>query len=1088
MNKNFYRLFGITAAAVLMPLQAARPDFPQYPANPFVIDMSENPLNGSLIVADADDDGLPDYLYRSATKVYVLKHDGNALWEASIAYPGPGINNHGTKLGAGDVDGDGRTEVAALDPAGWIAIYSGASGNLEKTIPLPAPAADQIYGHIAVVNLRGAGDRDAVVQTMDVTNECHTEGCSGYKYYLNRTLAAFNLQTGDLLWSLPQNTLIEDGFYEGYWGQAHGPFMAADVDGDGRDEVVGGNYIDDDGTVHDLGYPMDWISWTNQYGYVDHLDAISIGDFRPNLPGLEWVVTEEDAVGFSSYNTRLMCCNGILWTREFDKYPYEEYREPQHTAVGNFDTSRPFSEVWNRSRLDGDESPYNSQHPWIYDNQGTLIAHYQSSNVLPPGFNTSPLGNRSGIEFVWTIDWTGAQKECIAARARYVNGHFGVFNAVTGDSVWTTLNRAPLMQCREMYVADVAGDGREEMIVVDLYDGKLKVFWNDQPNPHQPKPDKWQDPLYRRLKQNWNDYSPGSYTYGDYPLISNIRFENQTASATTILWDTSEPASSQVAYGLTQDLESLTPLDPALTTTHQMRITGLKRNQTYLYQIRSANSYGKLGLSRIGELDYLSLAAVKITDIRKSGTDQIRLTWEKPEKISQFMVYRGNRADFEPDTLSGSNRVGTRVEDGDPSAAGVQWTDPSDVIGDCGVQYFYKVTSYSDPYEGAPSKAVGEYDYPLLTPPTTHFNAVAIPFALATLTPAQFLQMLPGCNSVARWNPAVQGYEQVVTGVPSSAPFQIVAGNAYYVNASADTFATFLGEPVYPVFTLLHHAGSSSFNDIMVPPDKSILDKASKLMADIPHCSSVSRWNAGTQGYDQYIPGKPSTDFSVKPGLPYLVHVTSSTTWPAEGSPKALESCPVRESRAPHAVTGTLDPGGKRRVTGFSAWMQGRPADILSDHSPGCRLSGDFWMVQCASFASAWRAGDELIINLKDGQGIFSRAAVVLTWNPVDDCDPVRLSEDAPPADILKSNHPNPFNQATVIRFSNPERSRVILRIFNSRGQHVRTLADGIMEAGEQRVEWDGKDRQNLPAPSGLYMVQVKCGNRLAMGKMALIR
>ena len=1079
---------GLAAAAVLTPFYSARPDFPQYLTHPFVITPSELPVNGSLIVADVNGDGLPDFLYRSVAKVYALDHDGHALWEASVAYPGPEINNHGTKLGAGDVDVDGQVEAAVLDADSHIIIYNGATGSLEKTIFLPAPAAGQLYSHVAVVNLRGAGDRDAIVQTMDVTNECHTEGCGGYKYYLNRTLTAVNLENGSVIWSLPQNALIEDGFYEGYWGQAHGSFMAADVDGDGLDEVVGGNYIDHDGTVVNIGYPTGWLSWTNQYGYVDHLDAIGIGDFRPSLPGLEWVVTEEDATGFSSYHTRMLSRTGIIWTREYDKYPFEEYREPQHTAVGNFDTALPFSEVWNRSRLNGDEPSYNSQHPWTYDNQGTLIAHYQTSNVLPAGFNTGTLGNRSGIEYVWTIDWTGAPKEAIAARARFVDGHFGVFNATTGDSIWTTMKRAPLMKCKEILVADVAGDGREEMIVLDLHDQKLKIFWNNQPNPNQPKPAKWQDPLYRRLKQNWNDYSPGSYTYGDYPLISNIRFENQTASATTILWATSEPASGQVAYGLTEDLESLTAVDPALTTNHSIRITGLKRNQTYSYQIRSANLYGKLGLSRIGELDYLALAAVKITEVLKTGTDHIRLTWEKPDRVSRFNVYRGNRADFDPDTLTGSNRVGTLVEDADPSLAGIQWTDPSDVIGNTDIQYFYKVTSYSDPYEGAPSKAVGEYDYALLTPLKTRFNAVAVPFAGSPLTPAQFLQMLPGCNSVARWNPSVQGYEQYIAGVPSS-NFQVVSGNAYYVNATVDTFATFTGEAAYPVFNLLHHAGSSSFNDIMVPLDRSTLDKASKLMADIPYCNSVSRWNAASQGYYQYIPGQPSTDFSLKPGLPCMVQVTSSTSWPGGGSPKVIETVPVPFSRAPHAVIGRTDAGGEKRLTGFSAWIQERPSEILTEHSPGCRLSEGFWMVQCASFASAWRAGEVLVVRTKDNQGVCSRTEVTLTWDPVDESGPARPSGNLPaPGEILKSNHPNPFNQATVIPFLVPESGRVMIRIFNSRGQVVRTLANGFMEAGEHRVEWDGKDWQDRPVPSGLYLVQLKIGTRQVMGKMALIR
>jgi len=37
-------------------------------------------------------------------------------------------------------------------------------------------------------------------------------------------------------------------------------------------------------------------------------------------------------------------------------------------------------------------------------------------------------------------------------------------------------------------------------------------------------------------------------------------------------------------------------------------------------------------------------------------------------------------------------------------------------------------------------------------------------------------------------------------------------------------------------------------------------------------------------------------------------------------------------------------------------------------------------------------------------------------------------------------------------------------------------------------VEWDGNDWQGLPAPSGLYLVQIKSGGHQAIGKMALIR
>ena len=60
-------------------------------------------------------------------------------------------------------------------------------------------------------------------------------------------------------------------------------------------------------------------------------------------------------------------------------------------------------------------------------------------------------------------------------------------------------------------MADIQGDYREEVVIWDNDDNDVKIYWNSASNSNS-KPNKWDDPLYRRLKQNWNYYSPGSYT------------------------------------------------------------------------------------------------------------------------------------------------------------------------------------------------------------------------------------------------------------------------------------------------------------------------------------------------------------------------------------------------------------------------------------------------------------------------------------------------------------------------------------------------------------------------------------------------
>ncbi len=55
----------------------------------------------------------------------------------------------------------------------------------------------------------------------------------------------------------------------------------------------------------------------------------------------------------------------------------------------------------------------------------------------------------------------------------------------------------------------------------------------------------------------------------------------------------------------------------------------------------------------------------------------------------------------------------------------------------------------------------------------------------------------------------------------------------------------------------------------------------------------------------------------------------------------------------------------------------------------------------------------------------------------------------------LLQNYPNPFNPKTVIQYSLPKTSYIILEIYNTIGQRVAVLRNGIQDAGIYQVEWD---------------------------------
>lgn len=553
-----------------------------------------------MFAIDLNGDTLLDYTYRSDTHLYAYDHYGSLLWKTPIPYPGININLYGAKHGAADLDGDGQIEIAALNDSDQVLVFNGSDGSLEATIDVAVDTL-QKAGCLSVANFRGEGDRDLVIQTMDVSTEYDS---SRQYYYIHRSLVAVRMDTRMELWRVNQDRNLRNGIYEGYWGPAHGTFQCADVDGDGKDEIVGGNMIDDDGQKINLAYPTGWVGYDTSIAHsqlVDHLDAVSVGDYRPDLPGLEWAVCEEDWVDgpseFYSMNTTLMSKDGILW-RQLTTGLFYALNEPQEVAGGNFSTDHPHGEIWNSSRLPRIDRGYDSQRPWVYNYGGNQIASYYTKDTMTSGFNSHENGNGQGVEPSCTIDWAGGKKEHLAVKARHVNGNIGVMDAMTGALVWSTTNSVPAVQASSFYVADVSGDGREEIIIHDWTDGKIKIYWNANTNPNQPKPDKWDDPLYRRIKQNYNTYAPGGYTYGDYPLVTNVQIHSVTTTSAVVTWNTDVPSDSRVRYGTTSEYGQATALNTDMVISHSVNMTGLPPNTLHHFQVESGNAYHKIGLCK----------------------------------------------------------------------------------------------------------------------------------------------------------------------------------------------------------------------------------------------------------------------------------------------------------------------------------------------------------------------------------------------------------------------------------------------------------------------------------------------------------
>ncbi len=148
-------------------------------------------------------------------------------------------------------------------------------------------------------------------------------------------------------------------------------------------------------------------------------------------------------------------------------------------------------------------------------------------------------------------------------------------------------------------------------------------------------------------------------------------------------------------------------------------------------------------------------------------------------------------------------------------------------------------------------------------------------------------------------------------------------------------------------------------------------------------------------------------------------------------------------------------------------------------------------------------------LSVSDGNGNSGAATCIVTvpksqnGNPaVDDgpsgyeasCGAPKLagkdftSATLPKGYALEQNHPNPFNPETAIRFQLPEATHVVLKIFNTLGEEIYTLADGQYAAGYHRVLWNGKGTNGNAVASGVYLYQLRAGTFLQMKKMSVLR
>jgi len=412
---------------------------------------------GSLIAADVNDDGARDLVVTAPGYIGAYATDGKRLWSVRVPVRVGGQSesqglpgHHGPGVQAGDINGDGKTEIVFLDQESTIHVLRGDDGKELWSARLQPPEGAQRWEHVVIANFRGKGDRDLLVQATNA---------KGYR--MGKHVAAHAVES------------LQAGKDEPLWRRddfvscAHNGARLADLDGDGRDEVLGATILGPDGKVR------------VKLDVVGHIDSVFVADVRPDLPGLEVLMLEEGKLNRIS----LAGISGLIWET------HHKRQEPQNAAIGRFVPGLSDMQIWCRSRHDKHQTPF------VIDASGKLHSEYKMDDVAPEGWPVE------GVEVIHAINWTGEERMFACAKARHASGEVCIFDPISGRF----LLRLPEAADR-LYVADVTGDWREEIIV--WAGGELHVYANPHPNPRPEMPRLWTNPDYRRSKMTWNYYSP----------------------------------------------------------------------------------------------------------------------------------------------------------------------------------------------------------------------------------------------------------------------------------------------------------------------------------------------------------------------------------------------------------------------------------------------------------------------------------------------------------------------------------------------------------------------------------------------------
>jgi hypothetical protein len=254
--------------------------------------------------------------------------------------------------------------------------------------------------------------------------------------------------------------------------------------------------------------------------------------------------------------------------------------------------------------------------------------------------------------------------------------------------------------------------------------------------------------------------------------------------------------------------------------------------------------------------------------------------------------------------------------------------------------------------------------FDLQTTSTTNVNAVTLLKDSGLKDAEELAQAIPNALEVACWNAEHQAYVGHTLGSPLT-NFEVHPGRPYFVTVTAPGTWTPSGSvPVpWPAFDLLT-TGQTNVNMLTLPLSMLRVTNAEELGHMVLDCTEVARWDVAGQGYVAHTYDTPLANFEVKPGQPSFVTVGSPSTFQAPATAPEQQSAAAGVTQNEYGQVFSSDMSvPKDGEIQFTAYIQGRESEILTQNSVGCGYGSGYWQVNVGNFPTAWESGEILKVH-----------------------------------------------------------------------------------------------------------------------------